>query len=74
MDRTTIFEFSELPPDFQDELKEYYKGTDHREILNDSYTRYPYLNNLDDSKGIFMDKWFLAQSSNTNYVIIHWEW
>jgi hypothetical protein len=74
-----IFESDQLPSTTLSDLIEYYKGTDQREILNDSYTRYPYLYDFDYDDLTVLDLWFLNQmpvmdSSNIENIIIHWEW
>jgi cytidylate kinase len=74
-----IFESDQLPSTTLSDLIEYYKGTDQREILNDSYSRYPYLYDFDYDDLTVLDLWFLNQmpamdSSNIENIIIQWEW
>jgi hypothetical protein len=74
-----VFESDQLPSTTLSDLIKYYKGTDQREILNDSYSRYPYLFDFDYDDLTVLDLWFLNQmpvmdSSNIENIIIHWEW
>lgn len=72
-----VFEYIDMPEDIRERLKVYYEGTDHRAILNDSYTRYPWLCDLgyDDLMDKKLDKWFVSKvPDGTYHVIIHWDW
>lgn len=77
MDNTFVFELSEFPEDIKQKLIEYYKGTDHRGILNDSYSRYPYLFDWQPTVEFNeIDEWLNEKIDcmTVGYVIIHWEW
>lgn len=72
-----IIEYSDLPGNLKNYLQDYYAGTDHRPILNDSYTRYPYLFSLEDETNetpfnAWLDDNGIKQSDY--HVIIHWDW
>jgi len=72
-----IVEYSEMPDNIKDMLRCYYEGTDHRAILNDSYSRYPYLLDWRETDLTELDKWFIdngAEYYTLDYLIIHWEW
>jgi hypothetical protein len=72
-----VFDYNELPKDIVDKLIEYYEETDHRDILNNSFTRYPYLFDWDSNDVLNeIDQWFITQgiSLKVGHVIINWEW
>lgn len=71
-----VVEYIDLPEDIREELKTYYAGTDHREILNNSYIRYPYLFDFDDAENTTLEKWFVEKIGNkrTEFIIIHFDW
>lgn len=81
--KITEFDSYDIPDNIKEDLKNYYQNTDHRAILNDSYTRYPFI----DDFGIYpknhpdftlskLDQWFLdnGASLEEGHVIIHWNW
>jgi hypothetical protein len=70
-----VVEYTDLPDDIKERLKNYYAETDHREILNNSYIRYPYLYDFDD-ENTNLDKWFIEHIGDefTEFVIIHFDW
>lgn len=80
MEKISIFEYADLPEHIKKSLIEYYEGTDHRAILNGSYTRFPYLFDFPaaDETDYYLDlDGYFLQSGATieeGYVIIHWEW
>ena len=71
-----VVEYIDLPEDIREELKAYYTGTNHREILNDTYVRFPYLFDFDDDENILLEKWFVEKlgDSTTEFIIIHFDW
>jgi hypothetical protein len=73
--KVSVFEYIELPENIKEALIEYYKGTDHREILNDSYSRYPYLCDFGYTESE-LDTYFLDNGSDWSegHCLIHWEW
>ena len=77
MDIVPVFSTSDIPKDIMEKLKDYYSETDQREILNDSYTRYPYLFDFGESPPTDIDIWFMKTIYGFcmyDYIIIHWEW
>jgi len=75
--KVPVVEYLDLPDDVREELKTYYAGTDHREILNNSYIRYPYLYDFDyNEEKTELDKWFIEHIGDnyTEFVIIHFDW
>jgi hypothetical protein len=75
--KTLVFEYSEMPENIKKMLIDYYKGTDQRSILNDSYTRYPYLFDFYINCEVDeLEKWFHKKMNyeSVSYIIIHWEW
>ena len=76
MDQIPVFESSELPKFLKAIILKYYEGTDQRDILNNSYTRYPYLFDWQEGYDFkCIDFWFNAKIDcmAVGYVIIHWE-
>ena len=77
-----VFEYDELPEDIRERLREYYAGTDHKALLNNSYSRFPYLFDFDNSvrcrmTANYLENWFLSHlggNFEVGYVLIHWDW
>ncbi len=76
MERIPVFSTTDIPELIIDELKEYYAGTDHRYILNNSYTRYPYLFDFSNQDLSDLDRWFIGRGVSIldGYIIIKWDW
>jgi len=79
MEKVNVIEFQDMPPEHKEALKEYYNGTDHRDIQNGSFARYPYLSDLDDDEWGYefnaLDKWFISKCGEIpSYVIIEFDW
>jgi len=79
MQRHLVYNSHEdLPKTIKEALTEYYEGTSHRPINNDTYSRYPYLFDFDgDGEPLTsLDLWFLNNGATVEdcYVIIHWDW
>lgn len=76
MERIPVFEYMDLPEAIREALKEYYAGTDHRGILNDSYVRFPYLFDLQTAPDETLERYFLENgvTFEDGYVIIHFDW
>ena len=80
MELIPVFYAMHLPDHIKDSLLEYYKETDHRPILNDSYSRFPHLfdfydPDIEDDELQELEQWFLENGADGHaHVIIHWEW
>jgi hypothetical protein len=74
-----LYDYIEMPDNIRKMLINYYEGTDQRAIVNDSYTRYPYLFDWQEEYAweiTRLDEWFFQNGAKIDdgYVIIHWNW
>jgi len=74
MELVPVFEQSEIPKHIIEKLLEIYNEDDHRAILNDSYTMYQHIYDIEVPFNE-VSEWFKNKTDgSTDYIIIHWEW
>jgi len=74
MEEIPVFEQQEIPKEIIEKLLKIYELDEHRAILNDSYTMYQHIYDIEVPPNEVSD-WFIDNTNaSTDYVIIHWEW